>query len=95
MPTPDYYELDALLTEDERITRDTVRTFVEHECMPLLEGCGHTALVVTPPNGFDLNDWASHYPAWPDEIRNAIAGIDPVPTDRHVKSGRSLQGVDL
>ncbi len=39
MPAPDYYELDALLTEDERITRDTVRAFVEHECLPLLEGC--------------------------------------------------------
>jgi glutaryl-CoA dehydrogenase len=39
MPAVDYYELDALLTEDERITRDTVRAFVEHECLPVLEGC--------------------------------------------------------
>ncbi len=39
MPAPDYYELDALLTDEERITRDTVRAFVEHECLPLLEGC--------------------------------------------------------
>ena len=29
MPAPDYYDLDALLTEEERITRDTVRSFVE------------------------------------------------------------------
>jgi glutaryl-CoA dehydrogenase len=35
----DYYELDALLTEDERITRDTVRAFVQNECLPLVEGC--------------------------------------------------------
>ncbi len=39
MPAPDYYELDALLSDEERITRDTVRAFVEHECLPLLEGC--------------------------------------------------------
>ncbi len=39
MPAPDYYDLDALLTDEERITRDTVRSFVEHECLPLLEGC--------------------------------------------------------
>jgi len=39
MSSPDYYELDALLSDEERITRDTVRAFVEHECLPLLEGC--------------------------------------------------------
>jgi glutaryl-CoA dehydrogenase len=39
MPAPDYYDLDALLTDEERLTRDTVRAFVEHECVPLLEGC--------------------------------------------------------
>jgi glutaryl-CoA dehydrogenase len=39
MPAPDYYDLDALLTDEERITRDTVRAFVEQECVPLLESC--------------------------------------------------------
>ncbi len=39
MPIVDYYELEALLTDEERITRDSVRSFVERECMPLLEGC--------------------------------------------------------
>src|SRR5512139_178415 len=39
MPAPDYYDLDALLTAEERLTRDTVRAFVEQECLPLLEGC--------------------------------------------------------
>lgn len=39
MPSPDYYDLDAILTDEERITRDTVRAFVEQECKPLLEGC--------------------------------------------------------
>jgi len=39
VPTLDYYETEALFTEEERITRDTVRAFVERECMPLLEGC--------------------------------------------------------
>jgi glutaryl-CoA dehydrogenase len=36
---PDYYDLDGLLTMEERLTRDTVRAFVEGECLPLLEGC--------------------------------------------------------
>jgi glutaryl-CoA dehydrogenase len=39
MPAVDYYDLDALLTDEERITRDTIRAFVTHECLPLLEGC--------------------------------------------------------
>ena len=39
MPAPDYYDVDALLTAEERLTRDTVRAFVEQECLPLLEGC--------------------------------------------------------
>ncbi len=38
-PVPDYYDLEALLTPEERLTRDTVRAFVEEECLPLLEGC--------------------------------------------------------
>ncbi|MCC6763089.1 MAG: acyl-CoA dehydrogenase [Deltaproteobacteria bacterium] len=39
MSAPDYYDLDALLTTEERLTRDTVRAFVEQECLPLIEGC--------------------------------------------------------
>jgi glutaryl-CoA dehydrogenase len=39
MPAVDYYDLDALLTDEERITRDTIHAFVKHECLPLLEGC--------------------------------------------------------
>jgi glutaryl-CoA dehydrogenase len=39
MPVVDYYELDSVLTEDERITRDTMRAFVQNECLPVLEGC--------------------------------------------------------
>lgn len=39
MSAPDYYDVDALLTAEERLTRDTVRSFVEQECLPLLEGC--------------------------------------------------------
>ncbi|MCC6847651.1 MAG: acyl-CoA dehydrogenase family protein [Deltaproteobacteria bacterium] len=39
MSAPDYYDLEALLTAEERLTRDTVRAFVEQECLPLIEGC--------------------------------------------------------
>ena len=39
MSSLDYYEIDALLTDEERMTRDSVRAFVERECLPVLEAC--------------------------------------------------------
>ena len=39
MAALDYYELDALLTAEERMTRDSVRAFVERECLPVIEQC--------------------------------------------------------
>jgi glutaryl-CoA dehydrogenase len=39
MPSLDYYEVDALLGDEERMTRDSVRAFVERECLPVLEDC--------------------------------------------------------
>lgn len=32
----DFYEVDSLLTDDERKIRDAVRTFVRHDCMPII-----------------------------------------------------------
>ena len=32
----DFYEVDSLLTDDERKIRDAVRTFVKHDCMPII-----------------------------------------------------------
>jgi len=32
----DFYGIDSLLTEEERKVRDTVRAFVDHECMPII-----------------------------------------------------------
>src|SRR5690349_4919776 len=34
----DYYALDELLTEDERLVRDTFRRFVDDELMPIVAG---------------------------------------------------------
>jgi glutaryl-CoA dehydrogenase len=39
MASPDYYELETLLSDEERMTRDSVRAFVERECLPVLEEC--------------------------------------------------------
>ena len=39
MAAIDYYALDELLSDEERMTRDTVRAFVERECLPVLEAC--------------------------------------------------------
>lgn len=33
----DYYDLESLLTEDQRMVRDTVRNFVESEVLPIIE----------------------------------------------------------
>jgi len=35
----DYYLLDDLFTDEERLIRDTVRNFVEEQFMPLIEDC--------------------------------------------------------
>ncbi len=37
----DYYDLDGLLSDEEKLIRKTVRDFVEREAMPIIEGC-HT-----------------------------------------------------
>ncbi len=33
----DYYDIESLLTEDQRMVRDTVRSFVETEVLPIIE----------------------------------------------------------
>ena len=33
----DYYDIESLLTEDQRMVRDTVRSFVEAEVLPIIE----------------------------------------------------------
>jgi glutaryl-CoA dehydrogenase len=34
---PDYYDIDSLLSEEERMVRDTVRSFVDDEVLPIIE----------------------------------------------------------
>jgi glutaryl-CoA dehydrogenase len=34
---PDYYDIDSLLSEEERMVRDTVRSFVDEEVLPIIE----------------------------------------------------------
>lgn len=34
---PDYFDLDALLTDEEKLVRQTVREFVDHEVLPIIE----------------------------------------------------------
>ncbi len=38
-PGVDYLELDALLTDEERLVRDTVREFVDDKVKPIIEEC--------------------------------------------------------
>jgi glutaryl-CoA dehydrogenase len=50
----DLLELDALLSEEERLVRDTVRAFVEDKVKPIIEEChreGRTPLELVPQMG--------------------------------------------
>ena len=53
-PGVDLLELDALLTEEERLVRDTVRAFVDDKVKPIIEEChreGRTPLELVPEMG--------------------------------------------
>ncbi len=34
---PDYFAIDEMLSEEERMLRDTVRSFVDEEVLPIIE----------------------------------------------------------
>ncbi len=40
-PGVDFYQIDELLTEDERAVRDLVRDFVDNEVLPIIEECAY------------------------------------------------------
>ncbi len=53
-PGVDYMELDSLLSEEERLVRDTVRQFVDDKVKPIIEEChrdGRTPLELVPEMG--------------------------------------------
>jgi glutaryl-CoA dehydrogenase len=53
-PGVDFIEFDALLTDEERLVRDTVRTFVDEKVKPIIEEChreGRTPLALVPEMG--------------------------------------------
>jgi glutaryl-CoA dehydrogenase len=41
--SPDYYELDELLTEEHKMVRDAVRNYVKKEISPIIEDCAQKA----------------------------------------------------
>ena len=50
-PGVDYMEFDALLTEEQRLVRDSVRAFVDEKVKPIIEEChrdGRTPLELVP-----------------------------------------------
>ena len=53
-PGVDFIEFDALLSEEERMVRDTVRAFVDDKVKPIIEEChreGRTPLELVPEMG--------------------------------------------
>ncbi|MEM9556770.1 MAG: acyl-CoA dehydrogenase family protein [Acidobacteriota bacterium] len=56
-PGVDFMDFDSLLTEDQRMVRDTVRQFVDEQLKPIIEEChreGRTPLELVPQMG-ELN----------------------------------------
>lgn len=41
--SPDYYQLDELLTEEHKMVRDSVRNYVKKEISPIIEDCAQKA----------------------------------------------------
>src|SRR6201985_3374780 len=41
--SPDYYQLDELLTEEHKLVRDSVRNYVKKEISPIIEDCAQQA----------------------------------------------------
>lgn len=41
---PDYYQMDELLTEEHKLVRDTVRSWVKKEVSPIIEDCAQKAI---------------------------------------------------
>ena len=41
----DFLEFDSLLTEDERMVRDTARQFVEDNLIPIIEECNRQGTI--------------------------------------------------
>ena len=41
--SPDYYQLDELLTEEHKMVRDSVRNYVKKEISPIIEECAQNA----------------------------------------------------
>ena len=37
----DFYQIDGLLSEEERAVRDLVRDFVDNEVLPIIEECAY------------------------------------------------------
>ncbi len=53
-PGVDYMDFDALLTEEQRLVRDSVRAFVDEKVKPIIEEChrdGRTPLELVPEMG--------------------------------------------
>ena len=53
-PGVDYMEFDALLTDEQRLVRDSVRAFVDEKVKPIIEEChrdGRTPLELVPEMG--------------------------------------------
>ena len=48
---PDFYQIDELLTDEQRLIRDSVRAFVKKEISPIIED--YACLLYTSPTPRD------------------------------------------
>ena len=64
----DYYDIDSLLTEEQRMIRDTVRSFVESEVLPIIES--HNQAMTFPMELIPNMVWMSNL--WGRGVYNLV-----------------------
>ncbi len=60
----DFLEFDSLLTDEERLVRDTTRKFIEDNLIPIIEECNRAARFPQRTGQADGGSWAFMAPAF-------------------------------
>ncbi len=84
-PGVDYMEFDSLLTEEERLVRDTVREWVDDKVKPIIEECHRDAPHAARAGARDGRSWTSSAPP---------STSTACPGSRHVAYGLIMQELE-
>ena len=82
-PSVDFLDIESLLSDEERLVRDTVRQFVDDRVRPIIEECNREERfpIELVPEIADLNLLGASISDY------GLPGLDSVATTDHVLSG--------